>query len=84
MTDSKRSEEEVHVPDPQIIRIDKVKRRRDSVSSACKRRIADDRAVAKRRGGSHQSSSQMRRDTSNCHENLKYLIEPIWKIEYNK
>ena len=56
-TDSKRSEEEVHVLDSQIIRID--------------------RAVEKRRGGSHQSSSQMRRDTSNCHENLKYLIEPI-------
>lgn len=64
--------------DSQIIRIDsRSETERDSVSSACKRRIADDRAVAKRRGGSHQSSSQMRRDTSNCHENLKYLIEPI-------
>lgn len=62
MTDSKRSEEEVHVLDSQIIRI----------------------VRAKRRGGSRQSSSQMRRDTSNCHENLKYLIEPIWKIEYNE
>lgn len=64
MTDSKRSEEEVHVLDSQIIRID--------------------RAVAKRRGGSHQSSSQMRRDTSNYHKNLKYLIEPVEKNEYNK
>lgn len=62
MTDSKRSEEEVHVLDSQIIRIDR----------------------AKRRGGSHQSILQMRRDTSNCHENLKYLIEPVEKNEYNK
>ena len=38
-----------------------MKRRRDSVSSACKRRIADDRLGAKRRGGSHQFSSQMKK-----------------------
>lgn len=46
MTDSKRSEEEVHVLDSQIIRIGQA--------------------------------------TSKCHENHKYLIEPIGKIKYNE
>ena len=39
---------------------------------------------SKRRGGSSQASSQMRRDTSKCHGNLKYLIEPVEKNEYNR
>lgn len=53
-------------------------------------RIDDDRLEAKRRGGSCAGFADnpykliCNFPSSEYHENLKYLIEPIWKIEYNE